>query len=212
MRPKPPRPDSPAAGGSDFDHDPDRPAGLEPVFWRPEVFPGTVILAPAPDGFEDKSRFALSSVGPLAADRRDGSERHVVLADPDGDQYVWLSENDTGRGLAVVLPLDDLSDLRLEAIGRFLRRLRGRPGGPLPTGLQLTPMRRARLIQLLHALDFRLTGSGPREIAAALLDKDAARLPAIEWKSSAARRKANRLIRDALALMNGGYRKLLRGE
>jgi len=181
------------------------------VFWRPEVFPGTVILAPAPDGFADKSSLALSSLGPLAADRRDGSEHHVVLADPDGDQYLCLSENDTGRGLAVVLPLDDLSDLRLEAIGRFLRRLRGRPSGPLPTGLQLTPMRRARLIQLLHALDFRLTGAGPREIAAALLDPEAAALPAIEWKSSATRRKANRLIRDAVALMNGGYRQLLRG-
>jgi hypothetical protein len=180
------------------------------VFWRPEVFPGTVILAPAPEGFEDKNPLTLSSFGPLAADRREGSDRHIVLADPAGDQYLWLSESDSRCGLAVVLPLDDTAELRLEAIGCFLRRLRGRPSGP--QSMQLTPMRRTRLIQLLHALDFRLTGAGPREIAAALLDKEAAFLPAIEWKSSATRRKANRLIRDALALMNGGYRKLLRGD
>jgi hypothetical protein len=113
--------------------------------------------------------------------------------------------------LAVILLLDAAFDLRIEAVLRFARHLRGRPAGPLPRALDLTPQRRARLIQLLQALDLRLAGAGPREIAAALLDADAAALPAIEWKSSAIRRKANRLIKDALALMNGGYRKLLRG-
>jgi len=32
-----------------------------------------------------------------------------------------------------------------------------------------------------------------------------------EWKSSAERRRTQRLIDEALALMNGGYRTLLRG-
>jgi len=209
---KPPRPHWLTAGGCVFVHDPDRPAALEPVFWRPEVFPGTVIVAPAPQGYEARKPLALPDILPFAADRQDGSEYHNILADPDGDHYLWRPDDNHSRCLAVVLPLDDTADLRLEAIGRFLRCLRGRSGGPLPTGLQLTPMRRARLIQLLHALDYRLTGAGPRVVAAALVDKDAATLPAIEWKSSAARRKANRLIRDAQALMNGGYRKLLRGD
>ncbi len=209
--PKPPRPHWRAAGGCAFVHDPDRPAVQEPVFWRPEAFPGTVIVTPAPQGYEARKPLVLSGLTSFAADRQDGSEYHSILADPDGDHYLWRPDGGSGRCLAVVLPLDDTADLRFEAIGRFLCRLRGRPGGPLPTGLQLTPMRRARLIQLLHTLDYRLTGAGPRAIAAALVDKDAASLPAIEWKSSAARRKANRLIRDAQALMNGGYRKLLRG-
>ncbi|OIR00574.1 hypothetical protein GALL_174470 [mine drainage metagenome] len=209
---KPPRPHWLTAGGCVFVHDPDRPAALEPVFWRPEVFPGTVIVAPAPQGYDARKPLALAGLAPLIPDRRDGLEHHNILADPDGDHYLWRPDGGSGRCLAVVLPLDDTADLRFEAIGRFLRRLRGRPGGPRPTGLQLTPMRRARLVQLLHALDYRLAGCGPRAIAAALVDKDAASLPAIEWKSSAARRKANRLIRDAQALMNGGYRKLLRGD
>jgi hypothetical protein len=96
-------------------------------------------------------------------------------------------------------------------MNRFYRRLRGRPAGPLPQTLQLTALRRARLILLLHALDFRLAGARPREIAAALIDAREASLPALEWKSSAARRRTNRMIADALALMNGEYRKLLRG-
>ncbi|MDD3799486.1 MAG: DUF2285 domain-containing protein [Novosphingobium sp.] len=32
-----------------------------------------------------------------------------------------------------------------------------------------------------------------------------------EWKSSAERRRTQRLIDEALALMDGGYRALLRG-
>lgn len=135
----------------------------------------------------------------------------MVFVDPEGDQYLWLSEAESRRGLALILPLDAAFDLRIEAAVRFSRRLRGRPAGPLPRALDLTPQHRIRLIQLLHTLDFRLAGAGPREIAAALLDAKAATLPAIEWKSSATRRKANRLITDSLALMNGGYRKLLRG-
>ena len=209
---KPPRPSWLAAGGCAFVLDPDQPAGQGPVFWRPEVFPGTVILASAPQGYDALNSLTLSDLEPFATDQRDRLGRHILLADPYGAQYLRLSENGSGHCLAVILPLDDASDLRFEAVGRFLRRLRGRSSGPLPTGLQLTPMRRSRLIQLLHALDFRLTGAGPREIAAALVDKDAAALPAIEWKSSAVRRKANRLIRDAQVLMNGGYRKLLRGD
>jgi len=44
-----------------------------------------------------------------------------------------------------------------------------------------------------------------------LIDAENAALPALEWKSSATRRKANRLIHDSVALMNGGYKRLLRG-
>lgn len=135
----------------------------------------------------------------------------MILGDSGGNHYFSLSEPDSQRSLAVLLPLDAIIDLRIEAVIRLVRRLRGRSAGPLPRTLDLTPQRRARLIQLLHALDFRLVGAGPREIATALLDAKAATLPAIEWKSSATRRKANRLIRDSQSLMNGGYRKLLRG-
>lgn len=196
------------AGGSAFALDPDAP---NTPFWRPEVFPGTLIVVPAPQGFDGVFNIDLATLGVLTVDRQDSIERHLVFADHQGDQYLWLTDIDARHGLAVILPLDAVLDLRIEAVIRFARRLRGHAAGPLPRGLDLTPQRRARLIQLLHALDFRLTGAGPRDIAAALLDVEAASLPAIEWKSSAIRRKANRLITDAIALMNGGYRKLLRG-
>jgi len=130
---------------------------------------------------------------------------------PDGRHYLSLTGTSPPQGLAVLLPLDSDFDVRLEAAARFHRRLRGRSIGPPSPALALTAQRRSRLIQLLHALDYRLAGVRPRAIAAALLDAEAATLPAVEWKSSALRRKTNRLIGDAVALMRGGYRDLLRG-
>ncbi|WP_234729999.1 DUF2285 domain-containing protein [Acidocella facilis] len=118
---------------------------------------------------------------------------------------------DAARRPALILPLDAAFELRVMVLSRFYRRLRGRVAGPLPQALQLTPLRRARLILLLHALDFRLAGARPRDIAAALVDAREATLPALEWKSSAARRRTNRMIADAIGLMNGEYRKLLCG-
>lgn len=203
-----PRPSWRGAGGCAFAPDPDE---HDIPLWRPEVFPGTVILVPAPEGFDGARHLDLSTLGPFAVDWRNTSGHHLVLADSGGDHYLCLAQAGSGRGLAAILPLDAAFDLRIEAVTRLHRRLRGRSAGPLPRALDLTPQRRARLIQLLHTLDFRFAGAGPREIAAALLDAEAQALPAIEWKSSATRRKANRLIRDAQGLMNGGYRKLLRG-
>lgn len=202
-----PRPSWRAAGGCAFAPDPDE---RDIPLWRPEVFPGTVILAPAPEGFENTRHLTSSVLGPFAVDWRNTSGHHLVLADSGGDHYLCLAQAEPGQCLAAILPLDAAFDLRIEAVTRLYRRLRGRPAGPL-RALALTPQRRVRLIQLLHTLDFRFAGAGPREIAAALLDAEAQALPAIEWKSSATRRKANRLIRDAQGLMNGGYRTLLRG-
>ena len=71
-------------------------------------------------------------------------------------------------------------------------------------------MKRRRLVAMLRALDGRLAGASYRDIALALLDAEAAHWPAREWKSSAARSHVIRLVADAFALMNGGYRQLKR--
>lgn len=149
---------------------------------------------------------------PALADRSDGDGRHVVLYDPDGEHRLWLLGNDAMLRPAALLPLDDLLELRFEAALRLYHHLRGQPAGKLPHALDLTPMRRERLIQLLHVLDYRLTGAKPRTIAAAMIGADAAQMSAAEWKSSGLRRKTRHWINQAEALMNGGYRKLLRGE
>ena len=57
-----------------------------------------------------------------------------------------------------------------------------------------------------------IEGASRREIAAVLLDSSARTIPAIEWKNAALRKKVNRVVASAIALMNGGYLTLLRGD
>lgn len=168
-------------------------------------------MAPAPPGFDTGAVFDPAALGTIVVDRVEADGRHVVVGDASGQLQIWLQSADAEQPSAVVLPFDSAFELRLDVASRLYRRLRGRRTGLLPRALQLTPMQRSRLTLLLHAFDFHEAGAGPRDIASALIDAKEAALPAIEWKSSAARRKANRLIHDAIALVNGGYLKLLRG-
>ncbi|OBS50460.1 hypothetical protein A8B73_21470 [Methylosinus sp. 3S-1] len=169
-----------------------------------------MIIASAPPRFAADGTFDPTAFGKVVADRSDEGDRQVVIGDARGEIHVWMNERAPSRP-AIILPLDASLEIRLEVASRFVRRLQGGAAGPLPRALQLTAQRRTRLILLLHALDFRLGGAGPRDIAASLIDAEDAELPALEWKSSATRRKANRLIHDSIALMNGGYKRLLRG-
>lgn len=174
--------------------------------------PGTLILTPAPPGFDTDAVFDPAVLGAVLADHVNADGREVIIGVPSGQLHIWLQDADAARRPAVILPVDSVFELRLDIALRLVRRLRGRRISLMPRALQLTLMQKARLIQLLHAFDLRAEGGKPRDVATEVLGAtvDAA-LPSIEWKSSAARRKANRLIRDSAALVNGGYLRLLRG-
>jgi hypothetical protein len=144
------------------------------------------------------------------ADRRGADGRHIILADPEGDHRLWLADPDSAQPLAVVLPLDGDFRLRLEGALRFHRHLSGERAGPPPRRLDLTPMRRQRLI-LMRAFDGHLAGASYREIAAVLLDPAIRAMTARDWKVSAPHSRVYRLVKDAFALVNGGYLRLFLG-
>ena len=202
---------SPAVGGYGFAHDPETPVGLEPIFWLPQNAPGILIVGQAPSGFATDAPIDATVLGPVRAEHMDADGRWVAVADTSSDCHIWLQDSHAVLRPALILPLDTACEIRLDLAFRFVRRLRGDRVTLVPRALRITFIQRTRLIQMLHAFDVRSNGGGPREIAAQVLDSKEARLPAIEWKSSATRRKANRLIHDSLALVNGGYLKLLRG-
>ena len=179
--------------------------------WRPEVAPSTLILNPAPTGFEVRLSIDSSALGPALVARVDQDGRGMSFADETGEVHARIQDDNAIRRPAILLPLDDMFELRLDVALHFVRRLRGESAELLPRILRLTPLQRSRLIQLLHAFDVHDTGGGPREVAAKVLISEQARLPSVEWKDSHARRKANRLIHDSIALVERGYLKLLRG-
>ena len=149
----------------------------------------------------------------LLADRTLSDGRYLIIDDPDGPHRVWLKS--TADELGYVLVRDHRLDLRLAAIRRFERRLLGAPRTRLPPGIRPTAFQRRRLDLLLDILD-ALLDRGRRttthEIARELVYPRMTIGRGSVWKSSSERRRTQRLIEEALALMHGGYLRLLGGD
>ena len=101
----------------------------------------------------------------------------------------------------------------MQAAARFHRWLMG-DAPALNTEALPTSYQAQRLALLLAILDLR---SGPltvssHEVARRLVYPRLAIARGATWKSSSERRRTQRLIREADALMAGGYRALLSGR
>jgi hypothetical protein len=112
--------------------------------------------------------------------------------------------------MAALVPLDETVLLRLAGLLRLKRCLDRQPAGALPPAWRITARLRKRLLGMIRALDGHLEGASYRDIALALYGSGSvARYP---WKTSSIRGQTIRLVADAVAMMNGGYRKLLRAS
>ena len=169
-----------------------------------------MILDAAPEGYGDARAVDPLALGALLADRAGIDGRHIVVADATGEHRLWLRDPTPGRPLAAIVPLDRDFITRILSLLRFHRHLIGKRTGPLPRGWPLTAIRVTRLGLMLRALDLRLAGATYREIAIALGKEEAAHLSASDFRNSDARSFVQRLVRDAIAMMKGDYRKLLR--
>jgi hypothetical protein len=197
------------AGGFAFACDPELAAPEAPVLWRPELSPLSVVLVPAPDAFNIPRR--LDADNPFPAFDHPGSDgNHVVLMEGESAHRLWPRDVGLGARVAALVPLDDNIALRIAGLQRFHRRLAGLPPGPLPQTWAITARLRIRLLLMLRALDAHLARASYREIAQTLYGPDAvARYP---WKTSSIRGQTIRLVKEAIAIMEGEYRKLLRGN
>ncbi|WP_418025816.1 DUF2285 domain-containing protein (plasmid) [Paracoccus sp. TD-10] len=107
--------------------------------------------------------------------------------------------------LAVVIPLDTDGLDRIEAATRLLCALMRRS---VPPDRRLTERQRQRARRMLQAVDGRMSGASYRDIAQALYGPD--RVGEESWKTSALRDAVMGFVRDARAMIGGGYRRLLR--
>jgi hypothetical protein len=186
------------------------PAADAAVLWRAELLPLNVILVPAPDSFPTARQLDPSDLAPGFTEFRGSDGRHVISPDLHGEHRMWLRDPDSQKPLAALVPLDEDLLLRIAGLLRLQRHLDGRPSGPLPRAWGLTPRLRRRLVLMVRALDGHLGGASYREIARVLYGSEqVARYP---WKTSSIRGQTIRLVRNAIAIMNGGYRRLLRGD
>ncbi|MFC3529999.1 DUF2285 domain-containing protein [Paracoccus mangrovi] len=160
-----------------------------------------MVLTEAPLAFGSNSP-ALRRVHVTA----DGAGSDFRLALGNGQHLQILDCALNGGKIAVaVVPLDLDGFDRIEAIRRFLAALHGRA---IPPDSRLTLQQRARLRRMLRAFDGQRAGATQQEIAQVLLNIP--RLDRDEWQASSARHAVKSLLRDARAMVAGGYRKLLR--
>lgn len=120
-------------------------------------------------------------------------------------QVVVLASPDTEQPLAAMVPLDADGLDRIAAVDRLWRSLHKRP---VPADTRLTQQQRRRLKLMLRAVDGRMNNATYREIADALFG--ATRVAGDPWKTSALRDATMDLVKDGFAMIDSGYRKLLR--
>ena len=117
--------------------------------------------------------------------------------------------------MAYVIARDASFDLRLAAVRRLDRRLAGAPPTKLPTGFRPTAFQRRRLSLLLDIIDMAKDRDDPDattyDIARTLIYRNMSIGRGIHWRNSSQRRRTQRLMEEAFALCDGGYRALLRG-
>jgi hypothetical protein len=180
------------------------------VFWRPEIFPGTLVLAQAPDCFPAAWPFDVEQLGGSSVERAHADGRHVIVRGEGAEFRLWVRDSRRSEPLAVVIPLDDDLPLRAAAALRFWTQIAGGPAHDDSTGSALSQQRHERLVLMLRALDGHLTDAPYREIAEALFG--AQRVQREAWKTSSLRDQTIRLVKGGVDLMRAGYRKLLRGR
>ena len=190
---------SPGAGGYDFA--PGAKTGGGSALWTPAALPSVITLTEQPTDIADPKFILPASALDIA---KGSGEADRVLEHHGTTLRVHLHQDGAGQP-AVLLPLDQLFEIRASAAVRLWRCLSGRKPGRDPAALPKA--RRDRLILGLRALDARLENASYRDIAAALFA--APDVSGRAWKSHDLRDRAIRLVKFGLGMMRGGYRALL---
>ena len=132
---------------------------------------------------------------------------HAVLYLRGVEHRIWLKEAPIiAAAYTVELPLDRDFEFRAGAGMRLWRGLNGRPQGAPPHAI--SAHRRRRIALALRASDAFADGASYREIAEVLLP--AQRISGREWPTHELRDQIKRLVKTGYALVQGGYRALLR--
>lgn len=164
-----------------------------------------MILTPAPASFAADSASFAEPGRPLI--HRTEHSLHI-LHDLSNGQRLHLAlpaDGSVGQPLAAVIPLGIEGFDRMEAVARLLASLHGRA---IPPDTRLTRQQLARARRMLQAVDGHRAGASQREIATVIFRLKPIRRD--DWQTAPERYATMDLIKEGLAMIAGGYRKLLR--
>lgn len=139
--------------------------------------------------------------------RRGPDGWHAVLSLRGVEHRIWLKKAPIiAAAYTVELPLDRDFEFRAGAGIRLWRGLNGRPQGAPPHAM--SAYRRRRIALALRASDASTDGATYREIAKVLLPAQS--IAERDWETHEVRDQIKRLVKTGFALVQGGYRALLR--
>ena len=107
--------------------------------------------------------------------------------------------------ISAIVPLDARGLDRIDTLTRLWLSLHGHR---VPGDKRITAYQRRRLKNMLRAVDGRTNAAEYRQIAEVIFGIE--RVAADPWKTSPLRDAVFDLVKDGFAMINGGYRKLLR--
>lgn len=199
--------DSGSIGGWFFAADPERSFLEQTIFWAPEAVPTIVPVRPALIvGSHTHVTIDLDELN--EGQVRQGPDGwHAVLHLRGVEHRIWLKEPPiVAAAYTVELPLDRDFEFRAGAGMRLWRGLNGKPQGAPPHAI--SAHRRRRMALALRASDAQTDGATYYEIAEVMLP--AQRISKRDWGTHEVRDQIKRLVKTGLALVQGGYRALLR--
>lgn len=136
----------------------------------------------------------------------DGGREYTRWRSPAGTHRFIINRYEKAREIdAIVVPLDDAFEIRLDAARRFWRALNARPPGPEYGALPRQS--KIRHILNLRAHAGRWAGAAQREIAETLFASEP--ITSRDWRDHPLRHKVRAILRRADRLVAGGYRDLL---
>jgi hypothetical protein len=181
------------------------------VFWQPDLCSKVLRLTALSLSAEVAAeQFSLHEVAcPSVLLRGTGASQHLLFRDNDGGLQLAVQGCDLLKPVRLVLdsaPGPQIARAQFRSHRCFMDiRLAGKL---MPSHVQREPLS-PRLKHVLRALDGALAGASHREIGAALFGGERIRA---EWYAPGRplRYKVRRAVHRGYALMQGGYRKLLR--
>ena len=192
--------DPSGVGGFDFAADPALNATEAEIFWRPECCSSVVMLDAHP-ALTSMLAYAPQNWPDLRSRRTTSDGDYVILGARRREHRLWLPGPPApGAALSALIPVDKSTQTRSAATLRFLRHVNGSSPGAAKIDDK-------RFSEMLRALDGHLAKASYRDIAEQLFGHE--RLNREPWKTSSIRAMTIRLVKGGIALMRGGYRKLL---
>ncbi|TPK95296.1 MULTISPECIES: DUF2285 domain-containing protein [unclassified Mesorhizobium] len=196
----------PLDGARDFTVVGDKPLSSKHIVWTEQASPRILRATKLPASTDTFLPGVQAANLDGASTWTEADHVHILWQPAREVHQVVASKSDTSHGMnALILPLDENFETRLDAARRFWRALNGRPPsrgyGSLPQQTKL------RHILNLRAHDGRAARATYRRIAEVLLSPEP--ITPRDWRDHHLRHKVRAILHRADRLVAGGYRDLL---